>query len=416
MAQRIISVILLIIIITAATVQAKKEENYKLEKILILSRHNVRAPLSESIKEITPHKWYEWKEKAGELSQKGGLLETALGQYFNKYLVNEGFMRQNYIPEEGEFRFYANSFQRTIATAQYFASGILPVGNVKIEHKYGVNESDPTFLSTLEIEKTTEEYKRRAAEEYEKMGGEKNLGEKLRFESELVAKVIDLKESEAAKKKGLNKFTAEDFKMEKHYIVKGKLRNAMAASDALVLQYYEQGNSLKAAFGHKLSAADWKRIAGVDYFGINALYELPTLSTVLSRPLLEVMRDELELKNRRFTFLCGHDINIATVLSALGVENYTAPNSIESKTPIGVKIVIEKRRGKDGREYAAVNLVYQSTQQILNVETLSLENPPMILPLKFKNLQMNEDGLYLFSDFEKLLNSTIDKYELLIKK
>ena len=46
--------------------------------------------------------------------------------------------------------------------------------------------------------------------------------------------------------------------------------------------------------------------------------------------------------SRKFTFLCGHDSNIASVDAALGVEEYSLPNSIEKKTPIGSKLVFEK--------------------------------------------------------------------------
>ena len=78
--------------------------------------------------------------------------------------------------------------------------------------------------------------------------------------------------------------------------------------------------------------------------------------------------------------------------------------------------MLEKRIGDDGKIYAKVNLVYQSTKQIENVEVLDLNNPPKIFPLKFKNLQTNEDGLYLYADFEKILNQAISEYDLLIEK
>ena len=74
------------IVTFTATVRASDlGEKYKLEKVLILSRHNIRAPLVEknsTLAEITPHKWYDWKEAAGDLSLRGGLEETSMGQYF----------------------------------------------------------------------------------------------------------------------------------------------------------------------------------------------------------------------------------------------------------------------------------------------------------------------------------------------
>ena len=54
-------------------------------------------------------------------------------------------------------------------------------------------------------------------------------------------------------------------------------------------------------------------------------------------------------------------INIASVLTALGVERYHLPQSLESTTPIGSMIVLKKIIGDDGMEYADIRLVYQST-------------------------------------------------------
>ncbi|MBQ6518269.1 MAG: histidine-type phosphatase [Anaerolineaceae bacterium] len=107
-------------------VQTLSREGYNLEQVAVLSRHNIRSPLSGKgsvLDEITPHDWFTWSSKSGELSLRGGIAETELGQYFRKWLEAEGLIPENYRPEGNEVRFYANSIQRTIATAQYFSSG-----------------------------------------------------------------------------------------------------------------------------------------------------------------------------------------------------------------------------------------------------------------------------------------------------
>ncbi len=80
-----------------------------------------------------------------ELSLRGGALETMMGQYFRKWLVSKGLMQENEIPPEGTMRFYANSLQRTIATAQYFSAGMLPVANIRIEHHCQLGKMDSVF-------------------------------------------------------------------------------------------------------------------------------------------------------------------------------------------------------------------------------------------------------------------------------
>jgi glucose-1-phosphatase len=92
-------------------------KRYTLKQVVVLSRHNIRSPLSgrhSTMQRITPHEWYQWSSAPSELSLRGGALETMMGQYFRKWLVSEGLMRDNEIPTEGTMRYYATSLQRTI--------------------------------------------------------------------------------------------------------------------------------------------------------------------------------------------------------------------------------------------------------------------------------------------------------------
>ena len=67
-------------------------ERYTLKQVVVLSRHNIRSPLSgrhSTLQRITPHEWYQWSSAPSELSLRGGALETMMGQYFRKWLVSE---------------------------------------------------------------------------------------------------------------------------------------------------------------------------------------------------------------------------------------------------------------------------------------------------------------------------------------
>lgn len=125
------------------------------------------------------------------------------------------------------------------------------------------------------------------------------------------------------------------------------------------------------------------------------------------------MYDELRSPNRKFTFLVGHDSNIGSVASALGVEEYELPGTIEKKTPIGCKLVVEKFLGPDGKEYADINLAYQSVDQLRNMELLNLDNPPLIYPLSLKGLQKNADSLIDFADVEARFAQALAAYDAL---
>nr|MDE5643249.1 glucose-1-phosphatase [Muribaculaceae bacterium] len=165
------------------------------------------------------------------------------------------------------------------------------------------------------------------------------------------------------------------------------------------------------AFGHKLSREQWADIAKIkDVYG-DVLFTAPVVAANVANPLLRYMYDELNSDARKFTYLVGHDSNIASVNAALGVEEYELPDAIEKKTPIGSKLVMEKWLGKDGKEYVSLSLVYQTPDQLRNLALLDLDNPPMVYPLKLKGLGANADGLYLLDDVNRRFGEAFAAYE-----
>ena len=335
-----------------------------------------------------------------------------MGQYFRKWLVSEGMMQENEIPAEGTMRFYANSLQRTIATAQYFSSGMLPVANIRIEHHCEVGKMDSVFAP--QITDDSESFKTIAQQQIVAMGGEKGMigiGERMSDNFKVLEQVLDMGQSKACLEGDTCHFRTDDAHV---YLVKyrepgmgGSLRLACQAADALILQYYEEPDAMKAAFGDTLSWEDWESISAIkDWYG-DVLFTAPAVARQVARPLLRTILEELQVEGRQFTFLCGHDSNIGSVLAALDAEDYSLPNTIEKKTPIGCKLVIEKWEDGEGRSFAALNLVYQSTEQLRNMTLLDLETPPMIYPIRLKGLNFNAEGLCPFDAMiQRLVSAT----------
>jgi glucose-1-phosphatase (G1Pase) len=395
------------------------KEKYILKEAVILSRHNIRAPLSTKgslLEKVTTHPWFEWTAGASELTTRGGALENQFGLYFRKWLVDAGLFKENANPTTNEVNVYANSMQRCIATANYFKTALFPVGDVKVNHRFVPSKMDPVFFPRLT--KTSKSFKAQALKEIAAMGGKKGIvgiNEDLKECYEITAKVLDLKNSPACKQDNLCAFDNYNTQiiLEKgdEPRMKGSLKDANTCSDALILQYYEEPDAKKAAFGHNITLTDWTKIARIkDVYG-DMLFAAPTVAVNVAHPLLVYMYDELSDKDRKLSFLCGHDSNIASVTAALEVEPYDLPNSIEKKTPIGCKLVFEKFEGKDGQMYCDINLTYQSTDQLRNIAMLSLNNPPQIFPISLKGLQKNADGLYLLNDVKARFMKAIRAYD-----
>lgn len=399
---------------------ALTDKGYQLKQVLIMSRHNVRSPLSGKgsfAESVTPHQWFNWTAPAGQLSLHGGVAETIMGQYFRKYLEDEKFIPENWVPADGEARFYANSFQRTIATAQYFSSGMLPIANVKVERKMALNAKDPVFLPNTELTPAELQAGINYVNSLCDGKGLSAVGVELADDFKRMEKMLDFKKSAYAKEHNIKAADREDWQIDlqgknKNIIAyKGVTKAMTSVADALMMQYYETPTSKSAAWGNDKSKAAWKSVGKILTTSCDIDFKNPPIARITARNLLKEMDTELNTNGRKFTMLLGHDTNLSTLLAALEAKEYTLPGTVAYQSPIGGKILIEKRLGPDGVTYAAVNMVYASDKQMRDLEPLGLNNPPMIYPLEFKSLQKNADGLYRFDELISLFRRTYETEE-----
>lgn len=399
----------------------KPGDNYRLEQVVVLSRHNIRAPLStngSALAKATPNQWIAWTAEPSELTLRGGALETMMGQYFLRWFEAEGLAPHNWHPEQGQVRFYANAKQRTIATAQYFSSGMLPTANANIETHVEFDTMDPVF--TPQITFLTDSYNDAALAQIAQMGGDEGMAgvaASLKDSYALLTDVTDYTDSEGYKSGELTDLKTTDtgvvLELNKEPAMTGSLKTATSLADALVLQYYEASNDKRAAFGHDLTLDQWESISAIkDLYG-DVLFTAPLVATNVAHPLLAEIGSELDADGRVFTFLCGHDSNIGSVLAALQAENYELPNTIEKKTPIGSKLVFEKWTNGNGEQFGRVRLMYQSTDQLKNLTLLTGSTAPETMEVTLAGLNKNADGLYDYGDLRERVKEATDAYDAL---
>ena len=409
---------ILIISGTGLQAQTKRSDDfrarYELKEVVVMSRHNIRSPLSSggaAYQRVTPHTWFQWSSPGSQLSLRGGVLETEMGQFFRKWVVSEGLLPDNYRPEGDEVLFYANSRQRTFATAKYFSAGFLPFANVEITHKYDEDKMDPVF--TPQFTKMNDTYRQQVIDEMQAMheGGIKAWMAAQQPTLTLMEEVLDMANSPAAKNDTTH-FWYDDvqFKIEKGDEPKmtGGYTLANSVADALVLQCYESESM--TAFGHELTTEQWRAICGVKEVYDGLLFTSHAAAVNLAYPLVSRIREELGRSDRKFMFLCGHDSNLASIGAALRMNYPETENALELHTPIGSKLVFEK--WNDGTEdYVGVNLVYQAVSQLQGRTLLSPSTPPMVRPVTIEGLTANSDGLYRLTDVDARMAEAMAEYD-----
>ena len=391
------------------------QKNYTLDQMVILSRHNIRSPLVSKKSVLTrltnsSYSWFPWDGTPSHLTPKGERLEGKMGTFFKEWLEKKGFVSQ-YTADKSSFRFYANAKQRCQVTAKSFANALLPGAEPTVEMKVEFDTMDPVF--TPQITKISDAFVNNAQKEiWDKFG---DLNDGIAKQYELTERVIDIANAPAYPDTfSFRQFPSEvSFKINAEPSMSGGLKMACTVSDALSLQYYEEPDEKKAAFGNDLTFDDWVNISAIKEWYGDILFTAPSVSVNVAHPLLQLLLDEMQNDKRTFTFLCGHDSNVGSVLASLEAEEADLPGSIEKRTPIGCKLIFEKFKGKDGVMYADVLLVYATAAQLRAESDLSYDNPPAGVKIKLKGLQENADGLYSLSDLEQRFTKAIKAYDAL---
>ena len=353
---------LIVFVFTITFFSAAQAMDYQLEQVVVISRHNLRNSLKAG-------------DDRGLLTLRGGEMETLMGQYFEARLRAQGLFQKNAQPSVGEVRFYANSYQRTIATAKYFSAGAFPIANIPIEYHRALGQKDRIFLPP-----TDSALKKKLTAE----GNAKKLFADMQKEFATVERLSGEKFNPADSSIKIRDNVVE-------WELTGSAKTLSLAADALLMDYYDG----------KISYSDdeMRDVAKISSLLINSNFDRPLGAKAFAAPMISVISDELNTPGRKFSFICGHDSNLSNVLTALGVEEYFLPGTIEWRVPIASKIVIKKFRGSDGNEYARLSLVYPASAQIINREMLTLDNPPMKVPLKLRGLQtVDADAIYKLSD------------------
>ena len=417
--QSKLGVLAAILLISGTGLQAQTKRSddfrakYELKEVVVMSRHNIRSPLSSSgaaYQRVTPYAWFAWTSPGSQLSLRGGVLETEMGQFFRKWVVGEGLLPDNYRPTGDEVLFYANSRQRTFATAKYFSAGFLPFANVEITHKYDEDKMDSVF--TPQFTKMNDTYRQQVLSEIAALNGGPQAWMAAQQKTlDLMEEVLNMAQSPAAQNDTTH-FWYDDtkFKIEKGDEPKmtGGYTLANSVADALVLQCYETESF--APFGHEMTVEQWRDICAVKEVYDGLLFTTHAAAVNLAYPLVSRIREELNNSDRKFMFLCGHDSNIASIGAALGLKFPETKDALELHTPIGTKLVFEK--WSDGSEdYVAINLVYQSVYQLQGRTLLSTDVPPMVLPVTVEALTANQDGLYRLADLDAHIAKAQAEYE-----
>lgn len=391
---------------------------YVLKDEVVFSRHNIRSPLSAPGSElslVTPYDWVDWGVGTAHLTARGGRIEQKMGNWFRENLdIFESLNENNTL-------IYSNSKQRTIKTAENFIAGFDK--DLPLFYLYQDDSMDPLFNPAYTV--MNDELEKRIIAEMNEIGGVagteddpykgilaavENISDEIRFMED----VIGFKDSPYAKENQLEHLPLDEMTIilteGEEPAMRGDYKLVNSIADAVVLQYYETGK----AFGKDISFDDIRRIGKIKTVYDEVLFANHTTAVLVSNPLVKKIKEEINDSTRKFTFLCGHDSNIASITTALGMRLPQTVDAVEFNTPIGSKIVFQIYE-KGNSKFVKVNLIYASVSQLRETQEITTSNPPVILPIDFDGLSRNADGFYKMKDVINRFDETIAEFESFVK-
>ena len=389
-------------------------DNYTLEQVVVFSRHGLRAPLSSptsTLGKITPNQWPQWDTPASYLTTRGGVLESYFGHYFNEWLVDNKLLTENTCPSENEVYIYTNSLQRTIATGQYFTVGAFPSCIVPIIHKEKLGTMDPVFFPVISDDNP--EFKQAAITSINQTAhakGIEGLNQKLNNTYQDLSNIINYTQSTNCLADKQCDFTDLPTKIiiekGKEPGITGPLRTGTSIADAFILQYYEGAPLQDIAWGKIKNNKQFEQLVAIKEYYNTILFGSSVIAKQVAANLINYINQTFSEKNHtKFTFLVGHDSNVASLFSALKIKSYTLPDQFET-TPIGGKVVFQKwRDNHSGEALMKIEYFYQSTDQIRNLTQLNRNNPPHKVTLEMENCPTNTMGFCSFSTFKQIIGN-----------
>ncbi|XP_032525583.2 glucose-1-phosphatase-like [Danaus plexippus] len=374
---------------------------YELKQVLILSRHNIRSPLNEKLKNFSDNPWPEWNVSDLYLTEKGALMEEYMGGYIYNWLVMEKLLVDG-CPKESSVHIYANTKQRCRSSAKAFVRGAFDKCNIRVFSMYP-DDMDPIFNPILRND--SEIVKEPILKEME------NKLRKLDFsDSYLVLEnILDLKNSVICRIGNLCHFCDDDYSIiynvgEVPHII-GHFSWAYIIVDSFLMSYYDGHAMEDVAWGRIKDSAQWKTLTRIINENLNICFNSKLLGRQVAKPLLKYISSVVTReKPIKFTLLHGHDANLYSVLAALDVEDFLLPEQYEI-IPIGGKLVFQRwHDATQDRDLFKLDFVYLTVDQIRDGSKLSASNPPRRVQIFIKDCPVDLDGFCSWEEFVKVLN------------
>ena len=404
----------LLIPFTPQSAFAQSEPELKLESVVIVSRHGVRAPTkaTQLMQDVTPDAWPTWPVKLGWLTPRGGELIAYLGHYQRQRLVADGLLAKKGCPQSGQVAIIADVDERTRKTGEAFAAGLAPDCAITVHTQADTSSPDPLFnplktgVCQLDNANVTDAILSRAGGSIADFTGHRQTAfRELERVLNFPQSNLCLNREKQDKSCSLTQALPSELKVS---------ADNVSLTGAVSLLQQAQGMP-EPGWGRITDSHQWNTLLSLHNAQFYLLQRTPEVARSRATPLLDLIMTALTPHPPQkqaygvtlptsVLFIAGHDTNLANLGGALEL-NWTLPGQPDN-TPPGGELVFERwRRLSDNSQWIQVSLVFQTLQQMRDKTPLSLNTPPGEVKLTLAGCEeRNAQGMCSLAGFTQIVN------------
>ncbi len=363
---------------TPIAAPAAASEGMQLERVILVYRHGVRTPLPGEVQanEVNGKPWPRWSQAPSVLTPHGTLGAVRMGAYDRQRLVVEGLFPARKCPAASSIWFWANTDQRTIASAKALAQGFAPGCPIAIGHlRQG---SDDPLFHPIEAGATTWNADDAVASIQSQTGGPDALTAPHLADLAAMASVLGCNSGNTQPVCDSRTWhgslaTSPDHG---HMVLTGPIATTSGTAEVILLAY-AQGRSPDDVGWGRTDDAKLEQLSRLHslLFDIYARpsYMAERVASVMSKRIISTLQQS---NAPRLSVLVGSDNNIVALASVLGM-HFTMPSYGQDDPPIGGALGIELWRHRaSGHRYVRIVYQAQTLSQLRSVKPMPDSDKP----------------------------------------
>jgi 4-phytase/acid phosphatase len=388
-----------------AAAKARRSADLRVERVVMLFRHGIRAPLpGEAVEKLSAQPWPVWSTPPSLLTPHGREAMRLLGVYDRARFAAQGLLARSGCPGPGVVEIWTNTAERTISSGEALAQGLAPGCGLAVGH-LAPDSEDPLF-HPYEAKAVSMDPPTAAAQIKAETGGAEQLIAPHARRLALMETILGCGPAPRTPTCDLL-HQPGDIRVSgdgKGLDIIGPIDTTSGTAQVLALQYAE---------GFPLDQVGWGRATRARLTEVSRLHAL--LFEVYSRPRYMAARlagpmgrhvlERLTAADApKVTLLVGHDDNIAALASLAGVHFQVASYGYDDP-PVGGALGFEVLRDRrTGARYVRAFYQAQTLDQLRNLTQLGVKRPPALQALPLPDCARRGARLCRLADFAALMN------------